>query len=81
MSEPSDNRKVFSNSDGDFLIVPQTGSLYITTELGRIVVEPTESCVVPRGIKFGVDVAGDSRGYVLEVFKVKRENFTLTYIY
>jgi homogentisate 1,2-dioxygenase len=42
------------NADGDFLIVPQKGSLVVHTELGRIGVMPTEICIVPRGIIFQV---------------------------
>ena len=32
--------EAFYNADGDLLIVPQEGILYVTTELGRLVVEP-----------------------------------------
>lgn len=56
------------NSDGDFLIVPQQGALDITTECGRLHVEPNEICVIQQGIRFTVDVQGPSRGYVLEVY-------------
>jgi len=56
------------NSDGDFLIVPQQGSLKITTEFGRMLVKPNEICVIQQGIRFNVDVEGPSRGYVLEVY-------------
>ncbi|KAF7238124.1 Homogentisate 1,2-dioxygenase [Varanus komodoensis] len=38
--------RCFSNSDGDFLIVPQQGSLLITTEFGKLLVEPGEICVI-----------------------------------
>lgn len=61
--------KAFSNSDGDFLIVPQVGTLDITTEMGLLRVEPCEIVVIPRGIKFSVDVQTASRGYILEIFK------------
>lgn len=57
----------FQNSDGDFLIVPQHGSLLITTEMGILAVDPCEIVVLPRGIKFSVDVSEPSRGYILEV--------------
>uniref|UniRef100_A0A0K0EZD4 Homogentisate 1,2-dioxygenase n=1 Tax=Strongyloides venezuelensis TaxID=75913 RepID=A0A0K0EZD4_STRVS len=60
--------KVFYNSDGDFLIVPQEGSLFITTEFGRLKVDPLEIVVIPQGIRFSVNVTGPSRGYILEVF-------------
>eukprot|EP00331_Platyophrya_macrostoma_P028207 CAMPEP_0176435696 /NCGR_PEP_ID=MMETSP0127-20121128/17493_1 /TAXON_ID=938130 /ORGANISM="Platyophrya macrostoma, Strain WH" /LENGTH=446 /DNA_ID=CAMNT_0017818807 /DNA_START=38 /DNA_END=1378 /DNA_ORIENTATION=+ len=62
-------KKAFYSSDGDFLIVPQLGDLYITTELGKLEVKPTEIVVIPRGIKFKVDLGGFSRGYVCEIFK------------
>jgi len=62
------HNKAFQNSDGDFLIVPQEGALTITTENGRLHVEPCEIVVIPRGIKFSVAVSGPSRGYVSEVF-------------
>ena len=37
------------NSDGDFLIVPQQGTLNITTEFGLIRVEQQEICVIQHG--------------------------------
>jgi len=49
-------KKALYNSDGDFLIVPQLGTLYITTELGRLSVEPCEIVVIPRGIKFNINL-------------------------
>jgi len=61
--------KAFSNADGDFLIVPQVGTLDITTEMGLMRVEPCEIVVIPRGIKFSVAVSTVSRGYILEIFK------------
>lgn len=60
--------KCVYNSDGDFLIVPQLGTLFIKTEFGKLVVEPNQICVIQQGIKFSVDVSTNSRGYVLEVF-------------
>ena len=60
--------KCLQNSDGDFLIVPQQGTLKIKTEFGRMVVEPNEICVIQQGIRFNVEVDGPSRGYILEVY-------------
>lgn len=54
------------NADGEMLIVPQQGRLLIRTELGRMVVQPGEIALVPRGMAFAVDVEGPSRGYVCE---------------
>jgi homogentisate 1,2-dioxygenase len=57
----------FMNADGELLILPETGGLLITTELGEIGLEPCEAAVVPRGIKFKVAPEnGPSRGYVCE---------------
>ncbi|CAI2180237.1 12517_t:CDS:10 [Funneliformis geosporum] len=59
----------FYNSDGDFLIVPQHGKLDITTEFGRLMVSPNEIVVIPRGIRYAINLPdGPSRGYVLEIF-------------
>ncbi|KAI3638465.1 hypothetical protein MIR68_002963 [Amoeboaphelidium protococcarum] len=59
----------FYNSDGDFLIVPQQGTLDITTEFGRVSVVPNEIVVIQRGIKFAVKLTdGPVRGYIMELF-------------
>lgn len=47
------------SSDGDILIVPQDGTLRITTEFGKITVASQEISVIPRGVKFSVDLEGD----------------------
>jgi len=55
------------NADGEMLLVPQMGRLLIHTELGRIELAPGEIAVVPRGIKFRVELLeGEARGYVCE---------------
>ncbi len=60
--------KCLYNSDGDLLIVPQTGKLLLTTEFGQIEVMPKEICVIQQGMRFSVDIFEQSRGYVLEVY-------------
>jgi homogentisate 1,2-dioxygenase len=60
--------RAFYNSDGDFLIVPQQGVLDITTEFGKIFVEPNEICVIQQGMRISIDVSGPSRGYICEVY-------------
>lgn len=58
------------SADADLLIVPEKGTLLITTEMGKLRVPPQEVVVVPRGIKFSVDVEdGEARGWCSEVFK------------
>ncbi|RDW93514.1 uncharacterized protein DSM5745_00836 [Aspergillus mulundensis] len=76
------DRRAFCNTDGDFLIVPQLGSLDIQTELGMLYVQPGEICVVPRGVRFAVRLGkeigqeggyensdvGKGRGYIVETW-------------
>jgi homogentisate 1,2-dioxygenase len=60
------DRRVFQNSDGELLIVPQQGQLHITTELGKLDVPPGHIALIPRGLRFSVALDGPSRGYVCE---------------
>jgi homogentisate 1,2-dioxygenase len=46
--------------------VLQEGGLKFLTEMGIIDAVPGEIVVIPRGIKFRVEVSGPSRGYILE---------------
>ncbi|HEY8592635.1 MAG TPA: homogentisate 1,2-dioxygenase [Sphingomicrobium sp.] len=65
-ADRSMERRVFSDADAEMLIIPQSGTLHIFTELGRMDVAPGSVCVIPRGVRFRVDVDGPSRGYVAE---------------
>jgi homogentisate 1,2-dioxygenase len=57
------------DADGELLIVPQLGTLLLITELGRLRVEPLEIAVIPRGVRFRVELPdGKARGYVCENF-------------
>jgi homogentisate 1,2-dioxygenase len=59
--------RFFYNADGEMLIVPQLGRLLIHTELGALDVASGEICVLPRGLKFRVELPdGQARGYVCE---------------
>ena len=61
--------RFFYNADGELLIVPQQGRLRFITEFGLIDVEPQEIVVIPRGVRFQVQLLGDAaRGYVCENF-------------
>jgi homogentisate 1,2-dioxygenase len=65
----------FYNADGELLIVPQQGALSFFTEFGRIHAAPGEICIIPRGVKFKVElIDGPARGYVCENYGAK---FTL----
>ena len=59
--------RFFYNADGELLVVPQTGDLVFHTELGALQVVPGEIGVLPRGLKFRVELVGENaRGYVCE---------------
>ncbi len=58
--------RVFVDADGELLIIPQSGTLRIFTEMGRLEVAPGWIALIPRGVRFRVEVDGEARGYVAE---------------
>ncbi|HEX6632561.1 MAG TPA: homogentisate 1,2-dioxygenase [Usitatibacter sp.] len=58
--------RLFASADGELLVVPQQGELLIATELGVLAAMPGEIAVIPRGVKFRVEVREPVRGYVCE---------------
>ena len=59
--------RAFVNADGELLIVPQLGGLRLVTELGCLNVEPQQIALLPRGLRFRVELLQHSaRGYVCE---------------
>jgi homogentisate 1,2-dioxygenase len=66
--------RFFYDADAELLIVPQQGRLLIATELGVLDVEPNEVALIPRGVRFRVELPDSekdgsaSRGYVCENF-------------
>ena len=59
--------RFFYDADGELLIVPQLGALRLHTEFGILEVQPAEVALVPRGIKFRVElIDAAARGFVLE---------------
>jgi homogentisate 1,2-dioxygenase len=58
--------RVFYDADGELLIVPQQGVLTLVTELGVLTAGPGHIAVIPRGVRFRVELDGPSRGYVCE---------------
>ena len=61
------HRRYLVNADGELLIVPQAGRLHIHTELGRLHVAPGHIAVIPRGIRFRVDLPdATAAGYICE---------------
>ncbi|MCU0940571.1 MAG: homogentisate 1,2-dioxygenase, partial [Burkholderiaceae bacterium] len=61
--------RYYYSADGELLIVLQQGRLRFATELGVIEAEPHEIVVIPRGVRFRVELLdGAARGYVCENF-------------
>ncbi|MEL7939642.1 MULTISPECIES: homogentisate 1,2-dioxygenase [Pseudomonas] len=59
--------RAFFDADGELLIVPQQGRLRLATELGRLDIEPLEIAVIPRGMKFRVELLdATAAGYICE---------------
>ena len=64
-------RRVFYNADGELLIVPQQGRQRFVTELGMIDAEPQEIVVIPRGVRFRVELP-DGSGARLRLRELRR---------
>ncbi|HEX3712537.1 MAG TPA: homogentisate 1,2-dioxygenase [Trebonia sp.] len=61
--------RYFVDADGELLFVPELGTVILHTELGPLRVSPGEIAVVPRGIRFRVELTGTfARGYLCENF-------------
>ena len=59
--------RYFYCADGELLFIPQHGELRLKTECGHLSLSPGEIAVIPRGMKFAVDLLTDTaRGYVAE---------------
>lgn len=61
------NKRYFSNSDGEMLIVPYQGIINLHTEFGLLTISPGKIAVIPRGITFKVELNDLlAAGYVCE---------------
>jgi homogentisate 1,2-dioxygenase len=61
--------RVVYDADGELLVALQQGGLRFRTEFGIIEAEPGEIVVIPRGIRFRVELKeAGARGYVCENF-------------
>lgn len=59
--------RYFYNADGEMLFVPELGEILLNTECGKLTIKPGEIAVIPRGIKFSVElVSKTARGYICE---------------
>ena len=54
--------RFFYDADGELLIVPQLGRLRVATELGILEAVPQEVLLIPRGLRFRVELPdGEAR--------------------
>ncbi|HUZ12205.1 MAG TPA: homogentisate 1,2-dioxygenase [Caulobacteraceae bacterium] len=61
--------RAFFDADGELVLIPQEGALRLVTEFGILEARPGEIAVVPRGVRFRVELAGaGAAGYVCENF-------------
>ncbi len=67
LANQSMGQRFFVNADAEMLVVPQQGRLELRTECGLLQLAPNEVAVVPRGIKFQVELLdAAARGFVAE---------------
>jgi homogentisate 1,2-dioxygenase len=61
------DKRFLYNADGELLILPQHGQLLVRTEFGELTAKPGQFIVIPRGIKFQVQLIDNLvYGYVCE---------------
>lgn len=48
--------RVFSDADGELLLVPERGALLLHTEFGALLAEPGHMALIPRGVRFRVEL-------------------------
>ncbi|QRN04150.1 homogentisate 1,2-dioxygenase [Legionella sp. MW5194] len=61
------HQRYFSNSDGEMLLVPYLGDLLLHTEFGKLSIGPGKIAVIPRGVKFRVELNSPlASGYLCE---------------
>jgi homogentisate 1,2-dioxygenase len=59
--------RYFSNNDGELLFVPYQGKIRLRTEFGLLEIAPGMIAVIPRGVKFKVELMESSAaGYLCE---------------
>jgi len=59
--------RFFQNSDGEMLVVAEMHRVRFLTELGVVEIGPGDVAVIPRGMKFRVELPeGVARGYICE---------------
>ncbi|MGH8802602.1 MAG: homogentisate 1,2-dioxygenase [Casimicrobiaceae bacterium] len=69
VANQSMTERFFYSADGEMLVALQQGRQRFVTELGVIEAEPREIVVIPRGVRFRVELLDSiARGYICENF-------------
>ena len=64
--------RYFYNADGELMLVPQMGSLRLHTEFGQLDLAPQFIAVIPRGVRFRVELLdSQARGYICENYGLR----------
>ena len=59
--------RIFADADGELMIVPRSGRLLLCTEMGNLAIGLGDVAVIPKGIKFRVELLEDrASGFVFE---------------
>lgn len=59
--------KYFANNDGEMLFVPSLGEINLHTEFGQLIILPGMIAVIPRGVKFKMElISPEAKGYLCE---------------
>lgn len=59
--------KYFADNDGELLFVPYAGEIQLHTEFGKLMLSSGSIAVIPRGVKFKVEVISkEAKGYLCE---------------
>ena len=67
------SRRAFYNADGEMLVVPQLGRQRFVTELGTIDAGPQEIVVIPRGVRFRVELLPTATRPRLRLRELRRD--------
>jgi homogentisate 1,2-dioxygenase len=61
------HNRYFANQDGEMLFVPYFGEINLHTEFGKLNISPGMLALIPRGVKFKMELLGkETKGYLCE---------------
>ncbi|SDP09026.1 homogentisate 1,2-dioxygenase [Actinacidiphila guanduensis] len=72
--------RVMSNTDGEFVIIPTKRTVMVRTEFGRLSVPPGHIALIPRAVKFSVDLLSSSSGGAGAASGIVVENYGAPFV-